>query len=72
MKTYDEYKSDDVIDFTKYKIIVPSEKDKTGRSRIYVETDNDRIFGFKLYTDNSLEILENKTTVNDFNTDEKE
>jgi len=38
--------------------IIPSEKDKIGRSRIYVETDDDIILGFKLYTDNSLEIFE--------------
>lgn len=46
--------------------VIPSEKNKTGRSRIYVETDDEIIFGFKLYDDNSLEILEKKITVNDF------
>ena len=49
--------------------VIPSEKNKTGRSRIYVETDDenyDRILGFKLYDDYSLEILEEKTTPYDF------
>ncbi len=49
--------------------VIPSEKNKTGRSRIYVETDDenyDRILGFKLYDDYSLEILEQKTTPYDF------
>ena len=37
--------------------IIPSEKNKTGRSRIVVGTDDEKILSFKLYTDNSFEIL---------------
>lgn len=40
--------------------IVPSEKSKIGKSRIYVESGKDRLFGFKVYVVKEIEILDTK------------
>lgn len=38
--------------------VIPSEKNKTGRSRIHVSSDGGQnLMAFKLYDDNTIEIL---------------
>lgn len=40
--------------------IIPSEKNRIGRSRLSVESEDERLLGFKVYNDNTIEIIEQK------------